>query len=142
MIVFHASTVNITNFYIPYGGLHVGGIHSAIECALRKVYAGRDEGFDVDTIYIHRCFLNVQKPFEADDMGSDVSWKRLNKTLIATETDFDCIKYINKYEPDIVSSYCLFDTNLIEILDCNSMHMDMAENILNGVYNDEYRYSW
>ncbi|AQW88575.1 hypothetical protein pEaSNUABM50_00048 [Erwinia phage pEa_SNUABM_50] len=142
MIVFHASTVQITNFYIPYGGLHLGGMHSALECALRKVYTGREAGIDVDTVYIHRCFLKALKPFEADDMGSDASWKRLNQTLIATATDFDCIKYTNKYEVDVVPSYCLFDASLVEILDCSTMHMDMAEDILHGTYTDDYRYEY
>lgn len=140
MIVFHASTVKITNFHIPFGGLHLGGMHSALECALRKIYAAQDE--DIDTVYIHRCFLTAHKLYEADDMGCSVSWKRLNQTLLSSDTDFDGIKYINKYEPDIVPSYCLFDPSLVEILDCSTMNVNMVESILHGTYTDDYRYEY
>ena len=140
MIAFHASTVEIKEFYIPYGGLHLGGMMSAIECALRKLYAGRDEGLNIDKIYIHRCSITPGIEYDSQDMGSDVGWKRLNITLTRMAEDFDYIKYINKYEPDILPSYCFFDTSRIQILDCSTMHMDVAEDILNGTVQDVYRY--
>lgn len=141
MIVFHASTVKINEFYIPYGGLHLGGIHSAVECALRKLYEGKEKGFDIDTIHIHRCELVGTKLYESDDLGSDASWRRLNNVLKLQNEDFEIIKYINKYEPDVLPSYCVFDPKYVKILDHSTMHLDNAEDLLNGIYDDEYRYS-
>lgn len=140
MIVFHASTVKIEEFYIPFGGLHFGGIHSALECALRKLYQGREAGYDIDTVHIHRCELIGTKYYESDDLGSDIGWCKLNDKLIKEKYDFEIIKYINKYEPDVLPSYCVFDQKYVKILDHSTMHLDKVEDILNGVFSDEYRY--
>lgn len=142
MIVFHAGTVKIEKFYIPYGGLHFGGMHSAIECALRHIHYGRLKGHDIDTIHIHRCELLSTSFYESEDMGGDSAWKKLNDELFDLDVDFDFIKYINKHEPDVVPSYCTFRTGLVKIIDHSTMHMDVAEDILNGTYSDEYRYSY
>lgn len=140
MIVFHASTVPIDEFYILYGGLHFGGVHSAIKCALQKLYEGRSEGHDIENIYIHKCFLTGTKFHESKDMGSDSGWRSLNNTLIQQMSDFEIIKYINEYELDVVPSYCVFNTRYIKLLECSEMHMDTAEDILCGKNNDEFRY--
>ncbi|AFC21503.1 hypothetical protein GAP32_055 [Cronobacter phage vB_CsaM_GAP32] len=142
MIVFHASTVKINDFYIPYGGLHFGGMHSALECALRKLYQGKEAGYDIDTIHIHRCELTGSKYYESDDLGSDVGWRKLYNNLTKNNVDFQIVKYINKYEPDVLPSYCVFDTSMVKILDHSTMHIDRVEDILNGVFSDEYRYNY
>ena len=142
MIVFHAGIVKIEEFYIPYGGLHFGGIHSALECAMRKLYDGRRKLNDltIDTIHIHRCELLSTTFYESEDMGGDHSWKTLNDTLFEQDVDFDIIKYINKHEPDVLPSYCTFRTDVVKILDHSTIHMNRAEDILNGTLSDEYRY--
>lgn len=137
MIVFHASTVHIEEFYIPYGGLHVGGYQSAIECALRKLYEGRGKGHYIDHIHIHQCELISTNPYESFDEGSDEGWRKLHNVLLRDNVIFDSIKYINEYEPDIMPSFCLFDTTNIKILDHSTMHMDIAEDILNGQFTFE-----
>lgn len=141
MIAFHASTVQIDEFYIPYGGLHLGGVMSAIDCALYKLKQGRRKfGPTLDSIYIHRCVIDVGVEYEVTDQGSDAGWRKLYNKLLDYDIEYDYIKYINEYEPDIVPSYCFFEPSRIKILDCTKMNMDKAEDILNGVITDEYRY--
>lgn len=140
MIVFHASTVEIEKFYIPYGGLHFGGMLSAVECAMRKLYEGRAKGHDIDTIYIHRCRIAEGNEYDSIDLGSDKMWRGFDKYL--KDNNFHYIKYINQFEPDIVPSYCFFELDRIQLLDVSVMHMDVAEDLLNGLYQDEYRYQY
>lgn len=140
MIVFHAGLVKIEEFYIPYGGLHFGGIRSALECALRHLHYGNLKHRNLDTIHIHKCELLSDSFYESEDKGGDHSWKTLNDELFEKDIDFDIIKYTNEHEPDIVPSYCIFRTDLVRILEHSTMHMDIAEDILNGIIDDEYRY--
>lgn len=134
MIVFHASTVKIDEFYIPYGGLHFGGHLSSIKCALRKLYEGRSKEHDIEHIHIHCCDLTSINPYESNDKGSDVEWRRLHNILLRENVIYDSVKYINEYEQDIMPSFCIFKTNNIKILDHSTMHMDVAEDILNGQF--------
>lgn len=144
MIVFHASTVEIDKFYIPYGGLHAGGFMSAVDCALYKLKQGRRKLNDLtlDSIYIHRCFVDVGIEYEVKDQGSDCAWRKLYHKLLDDDVEYDYIKYINEYEPDVVPSYCFFEPSRIKILDCTKMYMSKAEDILKGVCDDQYRYSY
>jgi hypothetical protein len=142
MIVFHASTVKIEEFYVPFGGLHLGGMMSAVDCALLKLKQDRRHLRDLtlDSIYIHRCLIELGEEYEAKDQGSDSGWKKLYYQLLNDEVDYDYIRYINEYEPDVVPSYCFFETSKIKILDCTKMHMDVAEDYLRGIHADQYRY--
>lgn len=138
MIVYHASTVKIEKFYIPYGGLHFGGIYSALECAMRHIYRGREKGIDISTIHIHRCELTGSTIYESDDLGGDHDWHKLNDNLFNLGIKYDIIKYINRYEPDTTSSYCIFRDNLVKILDYSTMHMDNVEDMLRGFNDTKY----
>lgn len=142
MIVFHASTVSINEFYMPYGGLHFGGMMSAIQCSLRHLYEEREKGSIIDTIYIHRCFIDDVHMYDGTDAGNNIGWQKQYIQAQQEDTRYNCIKYTNQYEPDILPSYCLFDLSKVQILDCSTMHMDTAEDILCGIYTDEYRYSY
>lgn len=137
MIVFHASTVKIEEFYIPYGGLHVGGYQSAIECALRKLYTARDNGNMIEHIHIHRCVLDDLISYDGYDAGNNIGWQKMFNRALVENPNYNSIKYINEYEPDIMPSFCLFDTTNIKILDHSTMHMDIAEDILNGKFTFE-----
>ncbi len=142
MIVFHASTVKIDEFYVPYGGLHLGGMHSAVDCALEKLKQERrrTRDLEMDRIYIHRCVIEHGVEVEARDMGSDAGWKRLYYKLLNEDIEYDYIRYINEYEPDVVPSYCFFSTDKIKIIDCTEMKMEDAGNFLRGIHDVQYCY--
>lgn len=125
--VYHCSTVEIESFYIPYGGLHLGGINSALEAALRKIRASDDGQY----IYLHRVLLNIDNPYDVEDCGSNELWDGIIQYL-TTKTDHDSIRYVNKFEPDMVPSYAVFDVSRVQIKSCTKLHQDEAEDILNG----------
>ena len=70
MKLYHASTVEIDNFYIPYGGLHMGGKHSALEAALRKLRSPLNV-VDACTVYLHTLEVDVDNVLLCEDLGSD-----------------------------------------------------------------------
>ena len=142
MIAFHASTVEINEFYIPYGGLHLGGMRSAVICALRKLYNLRDEGSCEEHIYIHRCFLDNLVLYEGTDAGNNLGWQKMFDKALLENPNYNTIKYINEYELDVVPSYSVFKKDNIKIIDRTKMHMDLAEDILRGISVDEYRYDY
>jgi len=126
MIAYHASTVTITDFYMPYGGLHLGGIRSALECGLRKVYKAREEGFNLDGIVLHICKIKSQTFTDCEDMGSCDGWR----SLCESEEYDKVFRYVNKWEPDTHPSFCTFNKDLVEILDFRFISIDDAEDML------------
>lgn len=131
MIVFHAGTVKIEEFYIPYGGLHVGGYQSAIRCALRKLYEERSNNNKIEHIHLHTCQLVDLIYYDGEDAGNNIGWQKMFNTALLENPNYNSIKYINKYEPDIMPSYSIFSTKNIKILDHSTIHMDVVEDILN-----------
>lgn len=132
--VYHCSTVCIEEFYIPYGGLHLGGMNSALEAGLRKI---RGSASSESVLYMHEVQLNISNPHESEDCGSNDLWQGIIDWL-QKSTDYDCIKYNNKYEPDLVPSWTVFNTSSIHcIVDSYPIHMDDAEDILNEFLDTE-----
>ncbi|EAZ2022873.1 hypothetical protein BZF66_06135 [Salmonella enterica] len=129
MILYHASTVKIDKFYVPYGGLHVGGIHSALEAALRKVR--QYDGPDVLDIYLHRVEVNTGRSMLYEDMGDDHGWRA---AIICNRDNYDSIEYKNKFEPDIVNSFVLWQPERVKILSVDVMCQDEAGDIVNEFY--------
>lgn len=127
MILYHCSTVKIEDFYIPYGGLHMGGIHSALEAALRKIRAY--DGADVLDVYVHRLEVDTGRSEYCDDMGSCDGWRLVMDS--AKSAGFDSIEYKNVFEPDVVNSFVLWDTSRVKILSVDVMSQDEAEDKLN-----------
>lgn len=127
MILYHCSTVKIEDFYIPYGGLHMGGIHSALEAALRKIRAY--DGADVLDVYVHRLEVDTGRSEYCDDMGSCDGWRLVMDS--AKRDGFDSIEYKNVFEPDVVNSFVLWDTSRVKILSVDVMSQDEAEDKLN-----------
>ena len=135
MILYHASTVRIEEFYIPYGGLHVGGLHSALEAALRKVRSY--DGNDVLEVFVHRLEVDTGRVMAYDDMGDDHGWRC---TISCYGEECDSIEYINKFEPDVVNSFVIWDANRVKILDVDVMSHDEAEDKLNEFYEENNIY--
>lgn len=135
MILYHASTVKIQEFYIPYGGLHVGGLHSALEAALRKVrsYDGSDEL----EVFVHRLEVDTGRVMAYDDMGDDHGWR---SAIVCYGKECDSIEYNNKFEPDVVNSFVLWDAKRVKILDVSIMSHDEAEDKLNEFYEENNLY--
>lgn len=133
MILYHASTVKIDEFRIPYGGLHVGGLHSALEAALRKLRSDKNVD-DLQTVYVHKVHLNAPKTAYVEDLGDCQSWR---KCIDSQPEDINALEYMNRYEPDVVSSYVVWDTSVLEIVSVDVMHMDEAEDIINS-FHEEY----
>lgn len=130
MILYHASTVKIDDFYVPYGGLHVGGRHSALEAALRKVRSY--DGPDVLVIYLHRLDVDTGVSVEYDDMGDDEGWR---KAMASCQREgYNSIEYKNSFEPDVVNSFVLWEPSRIKILDVDVISHDEAEEIINEFY--------
>lgn len=124
MILYHASTVKISEFYIPYGGLHLGGIYSSLEAALRKLRSDSCP-LDEDTVYLHTVKVNLGRTVCMDDLGGDQEWRDV------FSTDYDSIKYVNKYEPDVEPSYMVWDASRVTVLNVECIHMDKAEDMIN-----------
>lgn len=135
MILYHASTVRITEFYVPYGGLHVGGLHSALEAALRKVR--QFDGCEELQVFVHRVEVDTGRIMKHDDMGDDHGWWL---SMNSVKNECDCIEYQNKFEPDIVNSFVFWDASRIKILDVDVMSQDEAEDKLNEFYEENNLY--
>lgn len=131
MIVYHSSTVRIREFYIPYGGLHVGGLYSSYEAALRKLRSDKNTT-DADTVYVHKCEVDLGLCTEVTDAGGDESWRFVIREC--NVLGFDSVRYKNIFEPDLTDSYMIWDASRIKILECDPIHMDNAEEILNEFY--------
>lgn len=127
MILYHASTVKIDKFYIPYGGLHLGGINSALEAALRKLRSPLNV-VDANTVYLHKCRVDLGRIQYSKDLGGDEAWRTLIEEC--KRFDFHSVEYKNEYEFDIQNSFMIWDTARIEILEVDSIHMDDAEFML------------
>ncbi|EON8121465.1 hypothetical protein HI213_RS24255 [Escherichia coli] len=134
MKLYHASTVKIDNFYIPYGGLHMGGKHSALEAALRKLRSPLNV-VDACTVYLHTLEVDVDNVLLSEDLGSDDEWRSLIENC--TAQGYDAVQYKNDYEPDNVPSFMIWDTSKIRIIEVDAMHMDEAEMIIED-FLDEY----
>ena len=115
--VFHASTESIEKFDFTYG-VHFGGIHSALEAALRH---------GSEYIYVHKCTLNPKLLTSSDDLGSTAAWDALQKDLLSNGV---CgARYMNKYEPDVVPSYFIVK-DVVEIVCCYVLTREEANKIL------------
>lgn len=134
MKLYHASTVKIDNFYIPYGGLHMGGKHSALEAALRKLRSPLNV-VDADTVYLHTLEVDVDNVLLWTDMGSDDEWRGVIE--YCELNGYDAVQYKNDYEPDTVPSYMIWDASKVRIVEVDAMHMDDAEMIIED-FLDEY----
>jgi|AGFS01.1.fsa_nt_gi hypothetical protein len=131
MILYHASTVKIKDFYVPYGGIHMGGIHSALEAALRKVrnYCGSGEL----EIYVHRLEVDLGRVVAMDDMGDCQAWRDTINSC--TRDGYNSVEYKNLFEPDTCNSYMIWEPERIEILSVEPMNQDEAEDIVNDFYD-------
>jgi hypothetical protein len=109
MIVFHASNVKITRFRFGPDGVHVGGLLSALEAALRKT------NHPDDVIYVHKIRIPNDLPtLVCDDEGNAVRWRKV--ITQALDDGYDLIKYVNKYEQDKTPSYIMLDSRVDPVI--------------------------
>jgi hypothetical protein len=132
MKLYHASTVKIESFHIPYGGLHFGGIYSAIIAALRHYYSN---DLSTEILHIHCCEVDINNPVLVDDQGSAEQWENEFKSVRG-----DALEYNNKFEPDTENSFCIFDAGKVLKIEHSTMHIDVAEDMLDKfeTYSDDY----
>lgn len=130
MILYHASTVKISEFYIPYGGLHLGGLYSSLEAALRKLRSNDCPLYE-ETVYLHRVQVDLGRIACMDDLGGDQEWRDV------FSTDYDSVQYVNKYEPDVEPSYMVWDASRVRVLDVDPIHMDDAEDMINEFLEEQ-----
>lgn len=130
MLLYHASTVKIKDFYVPLGGIHVGGRFSALEAALRKVRSSDDP--NVSQVYVHLLEVDVGRSMDIEDMGGCDAWRC--SMYIAQRDGFDSLEYKNNFEPDVTTSYVLWEPNRIKVLKCYVLSQDEAEDVLNEFY--------
>lgn len=132
MILYHCSTVKIDSFYIPFGGLHFGGINSALEAALRKLRSPRNT-LDHKEIHIHKCLVELGKTQHSEDLGGEDSWRAVIDEC--SRLGFNSVQYKNVYEPDSVPSYMIWDASRVKIIEVDCIHMDDAEQMLEEFYD-------
>ena len=129
MKIYHASPDYIESFDFSYG-VHFGGIFSAYEAGLRKL-SNLQKYKDVvqDHIFVHVCVLDTSAElYKSIDVGSKEEWdKEIQK---AKALGFKGIVYKNLYEPDLVSSYLIFDSTLITIEYIDPIDSEEAERLL------------
>ena len=128
MILYHASTLPIEKFYVPYGGLHLGGLYSSLECALRKLRSHKNVN-NAEMVYVHKCEVDLGRIVLMDDLGSDEAWRDV------FSTEYDSVQYVNTYEPDYTPSYMVWDASRVTIISCEPIHMDKAEDTIGELYD-------
>ena len=120
IIVYHASPTCITKFNFK-NGVHFGGLNSAMEAGLRKMET--PEYYNQSQLYMHKCLLTLpSKIYDCDDLGSTEAW--LKEKERALKDNYSLIRYLNKYEPDVVPSYYVLDSSLLQIISCNKTTTD------------------
>ncbi len=123
-IYYHAGLSRISDFYIPYGGLHMGGQGSALEAGLRKL---RQSG--EGNLFLHKVLVNDQSLVEINDLGDSHSWQ---KSWDYSSQEANSIHsgwiYTNNFEPDPKKSICIFDLKIINSIEsCDILSLDEAE---------------
>lgn len=132
MQVFHSSPDLIESFNFSRG-VHFGGIFSSYEAGLRKLKnLQQHKDLDQDHIYVYNCQLKEVDFYYSLDVGNDIEWQK--QILKAKELGYKGIRYKNLYEPDLHSSYLIFDSDLIEIVDVLEMSSNDVEEELNFIY--------
>ena len=128
MQVFHSSPDLIESFNFSRG-VHFGGIFSSYEAGLRKLKnLQQHKDLDQDHIYVYNCQLKEVDFYYSIDVGDDIEWQK--QILKAKELGYNGIRYKNLYEPDLHSSYLIFDSSLIVVEDINSIDSEEVEQIL------------
>lgn len=130
MILYHASTVKIEKFHVPLGGIHMGGINSAIEAALRKVRGHYSS--DVPDVYLHRLEVDLGRSVVLDDAADCQNWRDMINLCI--REGYDSIEYSNLYEPDLCHSFMVWEPSRVKIIDVEVMNQDKAEDIVDEFY--------
>lgn len=124
---YHAGLSRIEKFYLPYGGLHMGGKGSALEAALRKLRK-EPEGF----VFLHEVLVDDEYVLPNDDLGDAHSWER-SWDLMSSRLNFPLSgwEYKNLFEPDIRNSICLFRLEVIKSVKVSDIFtLDQAEDEL------------
>lgn len=126
MILYHASRSHIDEFYVNPEGLHLGSLNSALEAALRHSSLGEDG----KPIYVHKVKVKKEmfgKVYESNDVGYD--WYPI--ILDAATYGYTCIRYVNKYEPSIKPSFCIWNKGMVEsIIEIDTYSEDKARKYL------------
>ena len=132
--VYHCSLSNIEEFDFTKG-VHFGGFHSALGAALRHVYPER---WNIDTIYIHECLLDVPSDvLKEDDLGSNEAWQKYADNYLR-DTNIGVLQYVNRYEPDVNPSYYVINSYLITIKKVRKMRPYEAQAEVDAFLNYDY----
>lgn len=134
--VYHCGLDHIQKFDFS-NGVHFGGIHSALEAALRHV---SKETRKTSTIYVHECLIDLSdnnRIVEEEDLGSNESWQDYANDILL-ETDITVVKYVNRYEPDIHPSYYVLDPTLVKIKKVRKLRPHEAEAEVDAFLNYDY----
>lgn len=113
--VYHCSPDYITSFDYSRG-VHFGGLVSALTAGLRKANQIGEE-----YLYLHYCTLDDSKYTEVDDIGADWEFTFLAPLVY---------KYINKYEPDTISSWYIRNPDSVLLYKVIKLSINEAELML------------
>ena len=133
--VYHCGLSHIKNFNFS-DGVHFGGIHSALEAALRHVYKSQKGS---STIYVHECLLDISDKHaivDENDLGSNEAWMNYVDNIL-NGTDISVVRYINRYEPDVDPSYYVLEPSLIKLKKVRTLRPHEAESELDAFLNYE-----
>lgn len=113
-ILYHASPYLFELFEMRRGGLHFGGLESAVQAVARHIDGCTDE------FYLYTVKLDTSAVQDVFDCGGADDWE-IEKTI----TNCKVMSYKNQYEPCKDKSYVVFCLSKIEIVDV------ISESILN-----------
>lgn len=117
--LYHASPHCFDVFEMRRGGLHFGGLESAIQAVERHIYGCTDEFF------LYKVRLDISNVQEVFDCGGAEDWE-IEKSI----SNSKILSYKNQYEPCKDKSYVVFCLSKIEIISVST------ENLLN--YDIDY----
>lgn len=109
---YHAGLDSIKEFYIPFGGLHMGGKGSALEAALRKLRSQEDDAKLRGSIILHSVHVDDSNLLQGEDLGNALSWEKSWDNQLSPYGYFGW-KYKNIFEPDTTDSICLFNLRCV-----------------------------
>ena len=121
IIALHASPCRFDKFEMRLGGLHFGGIQSAVVAVNRHLLRNKNHS---GTFYLYKVKIKSHNVVSTQDAGEAHDWEDEANFLKA-----EVLKYVNRYEPDVTPSYAVFNTSCIEIL---SVQEESTKDYLDG----------
>lgn len=110
--LYHASPYSFEAFEMRRGGLHFGGLESAIQAVERHI------GDCTDEFYLYKVKIDISDVQEVFDCGGAEDWE-IEKTISSAKV----LSYKNEYEPCKNKSYVVFCLSKIEMVSVSTENL-------------------